>query len=326
MKTLVTLTLLMALGLSFSACEDNDDVESGTIEVTEPNGGEVWHVGEVETLRWTTSNLQGTVDLYYSHDGGANWILVQGDEPNVTDVGGESEQEVWNTPSTNCLVKVVSSDNPAIQDVSDAPFSIVSSILVAHYPFNGNLNDISGNNHHGTNFGASLTSDRFGNANNAYSFSGDDRMEFPGINFMNEWSICLWFKTSSATSGQFLSWAYSEHERWYCRLLNAEGDVGIYDNGDYVTIQGGNALNDNSWHMMSIVWNAGQDNGALFIDGVEVSREVSSSIGSLDHAGTTLIAGRHGYLNEQFLVGSLDEIRIYNKALDAQEVLNLYNE
>jgi len=41
----------------------------------------------------------------------------------------------------------------------------LDSGLVAHYPFNGNANDESGN-------GATLTTDRFGNANKAYSFDG----------------------------------------------------------------------------------------------------------------------------------------------------------
>jgi hypothetical protein len=44
--------------------------------------------------------------------------------------------------------------------------------LVAYYPFNSNANDESGNGNHGTVNGATLTTDRFGNANSAYSFDG----------------------------------------------------------------------------------------------------------------------------------------------------------
>jgi len=36
--------------------------------------------------------------------------------------------------------------------------------LVAYYPFNGNANDESGNGNNGTVNGATLTTDRFGNA------------------------------------------------------------------------------------------------------------------------------------------------------------------
>ncbi len=44
--------------------------------------------------------------------------------------------------------------------------------LLAYYPFSGNANDSSGNGKHGTVNGASLTSDRCGKANSAYSFNG----------------------------------------------------------------------------------------------------------------------------------------------------------
>jgi len=46
--------------------------------------------------------------------------------------------------------------------------------LIAHYPFNGNANDASGNGNHGTVNGATLTEDRFGNADSAYKFDGQD--------------------------------------------------------------------------------------------------------------------------------------------------------
>ena len=53
----------------------------------------------------------------------------------------------------------------------------LDSGLVAHYPFNGNANDESGNANHGTVNGATLTTDRFGNANKAYSFDGVSNSE-----------------------------------------------------------------------------------------------------------------------------------------------------
>ena len=48
----------------------------------------------------------------------------------------------------------------------------LSDGLVAYYPFNGNANDESGNGNNGTVHGATLTTDRFGNANKAYYFNG----------------------------------------------------------------------------------------------------------------------------------------------------------
>ncbi len=41
--------------------------------------------------------------------------------------------------------------------------SKLNDVLVAYYPFNGNANDESGNGNDGTNNGATLSTDRFGN-------------------------------------------------------------------------------------------------------------------------------------------------------------------
>ena len=46
--------------------------------------------------------------------------------------------------------------------------------LVAYYPFNGNANDESGNGSNATVSGATLTRDRNGNTDSAYSFDGKD--------------------------------------------------------------------------------------------------------------------------------------------------------
>jgi hypothetical protein len=44
--------------------------------------------------------------------------------------------------------------------------------LVACYPFDGNANDMSGNNNNGIVMGPVLTTDRFGNSNSAYLYNG----------------------------------------------------------------------------------------------------------------------------------------------------------
>lgn len=44
--------------------------------------------------------------------------------------------------------------------------------LIAWFPFNGNANDMSGNGHNGTVYGATLTTDRFGNTYGAFNFNG----------------------------------------------------------------------------------------------------------------------------------------------------------
>ena len=55
---------------------------------------------------------------------------------------------------------------------AQVPSYVPANGLVGWWPCNGNANDVSGNGNNGTVNGATLTTDRFGNANSAYGFDG----------------------------------------------------------------------------------------------------------------------------------------------------------
>lgn len=67
------------------------------------------------------------------------------------------------------------------------PSYVPTSGLVGWWPFNGNANDESGNGNNGTVNGATLTQDRFGDANGAYSFS-QSNINTININTVNTYS------------------------------------------------------------------------------------------------------------------------------------------
>jgi|GEM_PF-3881945 len=84
--------------------------------------------------------------------------------------------------------------------------------LVAFYPFNGNANDESGNGLDGTPNGTSITSDRFGNSNSAYSFN-QTFITIPNIDFtqMQQFTINLWANTQNVGDGEaYIS--YGDHD------------------------------------------------------------------------------------------------------------------
>ena len=83
----------------------------------------------------------------------------------------------------------------------------LSDGLVAYYPFNGNVNDGSGNGHNGILNGTPvLSSDRFGNANSAYSFSGtSDYIQLTNtsnIHFSTPSAISVWAKYTDINHGK----------------------------------------------------------------------------------------------------------------------------
>ena len=80
--------------------------------------------------------------------------------------------------------------------------------LVAYYPFNGDANDESENDHHGTVSGTTLTTERVGNANSAYSFDGvDDFIQVANSNslniFNNDLTINMWLLNYSDTNNTY---------------------------------------------------------------------------------------------------------------------------
>ena len=71
--------------------------------------------------------------------------------------------------------------------------------LVAHYPFNGNASDASGNGYNGTASGTTVpATDRFGNANGALSFDGSFYVDLSILASIlgaeGQGTISLWFK------------------------------------------------------------------------------------------------------------------------------------
>lgn len=76
--------------------------------------------------------------------------------------------------------------------------------LVAHYPFNGNADDASGNGNDGVVVGATLTFDRFGAPSSAMSFDGiDDYIRIPdngdSLDITEDFTIALWLRPTASS-------------------------------------------------------------------------------------------------------------------------------
>ena len=72
----------------------------------------------------------------------------------------------------------------------------IANGLLAYYPYNGNANDESGNGYNGTVNGATLTTDRFGNANKAYSFNSNTITSNLQQDPYSDFTLNFWFKTN----------------------------------------------------------------------------------------------------------------------------------
>ncbi len=202
--------------------------------------------------------------------------------------------------------------------------NIFSQTPVAHYPFSGNANDAVGSNH-GTVNGATLTTDRFGNANNAYSFDGVD--DFIGLDYnfgpFTELTVSAWYKVT-ATSPDLQAIVSSDHTAKLLHIqISTSGDV---DNAIYFNPGPGNLLLNhpqpalNQWRQVTITSKSGESK--LYINGVLIDTK-NATFTSITAANLLRIGS--GYLNGRFFNGSIDEVKIYNTALTAAQVLAEYN-
>ncbi|KPK74501.1 MAG: hypothetical protein AMJ89_06190 [candidate division Zixibacteria bacterium SM23_73] len=92
-----------------------------SITVTYPNGGEVFVAGASLSITWNSTCFTGSVDIFLSEDGGANWDpVVSG-----TENDGLHETSIPHSYSTDQgLVKVSDSDDGDPSDQSDGFFTV----------------------------------------------------------------------------------------------------------------------------------------------------------------------------------------------------------
>lgn len=194
--------------------------------------------------------------------------------------------------------------------------------LVAHYPFNGNANDESGNNLNGTVNGPTLSIDRFGNPDSAYSFDGNDIITIPHndiLNSSNELSFSVWVKPNNQQDAMILGKSNYVSKTNYLLRTNSSGFISF----EYKDFANSNSLplTVNDWNHIAVI--SQTDNSKLvYINGVLATHTTASSPYGL--VTNPLTIGAASYSSEYFN-GSIDDVRIYKSALTQTDVLNLFN-
>ena len=216
--------------------------------------------------------------------------------------------------------------------------SIPTNGLVAHYPFNGNANDESINSNDGTVTGATLTTDRFGNANSAYSFDGvDDYIEVSGNSSLlnDSLSLSLWFKSSNKAL-QYLLYKADEnaYNEEYALALNyySENNVAMIVKTDNNCSNPGLgwrknetnfSSNNDVWHHIVATYIGNKSN--IFMDNIEIAEHDFNPEKVIDKCGGRLLIGRGWKNNTEFFNGKIDDLTIYDKELTKAEIDELYN-
>jgi hypothetical protein len=215
--------------------------------------------------------------------------------------------------------------------------------LLAYYPFNGNANDESGNGLHGSVYGATLTEDRFGNADNAFLFDNPTTIDTNRIVVTDGYGFNGGDTLESLTiSSWFLPYMQSDECSYLLRFASTDGighlhfyrdgrvsfglrtvDAGIINQ----MVSAGVSLDN--WHHVAGTWDG--STMKLYVDGVfryEATFPWTLSTPP-NPIGNTIGANFNPDPNVPEHVcsfnGKIDEVRIYNRALTESEIKALYD-
>lgn len=207
-----------------------------------------------------------------------------------------------------------------------------SDSLVAYFPFNGNANDESGNGHNGTIFGATITTDRYNLAGKAYNFIYNgfysDNIELPGtsdINFSGTgFTLSAWVNFSGAAGAGNNYPIISKHNcgeqsGYILMLYNSKLTFWLAGSAGYNVLSTTDDYTDNSWHQVTAVYDGITQ--YIYVDGV-LKNSIAFSYNTFNTANLAL--GGYNGCNGGFN-GKVDEVKIFNLALTANEIQSEYN-
>ena len=218
---------------------------------------------------------------------------------------------------------------------AQVPSYIPTNGLLGWWPFNGNANDESGNGNNGANNGATLTTDRNGNVNSAYSFDGNSGITIPHSTSLivgNSSTFSFWLKYNSLSNGFNLVFKKGivggcPDSGYYFAYDGIPGPVfkcfGYGVLGNCSGISDSSSL-DNQWHNIVVVYNL--QNSQIYFDGILQDGDANNNINqAIFNTVEPLIIGYYnGPYSGTSWNGLIDDFGIWNRALTDCEIQNLY--
>jgi hypothetical protein len=220
--------------------------------------------------------------------------------------------------------------------------------LIGYYPFNANANDESGRGNNMVLNGGTLTTNRFGKPAAAFSFNGIS--DFMGAthrinDVTNSFTISVWFNSTQGVVGPAVPETGIPALLFPSQGTQAWGDdsagvglgvatnriivmehAALYD--PYVIAKDGDFV---GWTHVVLVYS--NKVPSLFVNGVLVGTGTESPKGKVRPSnGETEstfgyvggFGGVTGATAFSFFRGQIDDVRYYNRALSAQEALDLF--
>ena len=200
----------------------------------------------------------------------------------------------------------------------------VNCDLLAYFPFSGNANDESGYGYDGVVSGATLTTDRNGNADSAYAFSNDAIIQstmpvgFLPVNDEPRTLVAWLMPSQSNGLLDVVSWGAGN-----CTGLQ----FGLGDEGDNAAFWGGCddysstlPLPVGQWSFVAIVYSPTTPTSiAVYVNDTSATATVTPLM--TGGSESFVMGGSPG--STTFFTGDIDSVRVYGHALEPAELTSL---
>lgn len=327
-NTILKTTILATISLLLFSCT-KEEIKANLPSLT------------TATLTNITPN-SASLDVTIANDGGAN-ITARGicwstsPTPTVslstktidgTGTGNFTGQSINLTPGTTYYIRAYATNSTGTSYSIEITFTTLnlSNGLIAYYPLNGNANDASGNGHNGTIYGTvSSVNDRNGVSNSALSWPNNlSSNNYIDIGYLhtfipNSISISAWILIDGALNNS--------------RIISS-GEQGIivyqptnlapltlkasYDASGANIWPSTTVISTLQWHHIVYTSDYNSLTAKFYIDGILTDTATNNSSRTLTierwNIGRKSISAFDGW------GGKIDDIRIYNRALNSTEI------
>jgi hypothetical protein len=229
--------------------------------------------------------------------------------------------------------------------VCSASAQNITDSLLLYYPMNGNANDLSGNNFHGTASGVTSVPDRYGVPNSAYYFDGvNDYIDFPLSNVLKPdfpITISMWakLKTLQIHKSKLVATDFVQNDYHGVRIaVSSDGRIHVSLGGGIGGCNSANSIGHKTIHEMALdtgIWY--QITTVLRSEyDVEVWIDCNNAYASYDNGNGPSIVGYSTYaagtlgridnsttLPPRYNWGYMDELAYWERALSAAEIYTL---
>lgn len=249
----------------------------------------------------------------------------------VTQAGSTA---TWQAPAAEGVYSITC----AVTDLDGLTTTFTRQLLVKHpatgetdpfayYPFDGNVRDYSGNERHATLSGAELTQDARGENRKAYLFdAGTDMISVPNsaaLNFQDKITLSFWVKAGSIPEESFILSHGSWEERWKVSITptgflrwTLKTNTGTKD------LDSSMPLELNRFYHFVVVYSG--YSMEIYVDGELDTFVVNNGLMAATNKALTFGRKEEGVEN-YYLRGVLDEVRIYNAIVAPDEISELKN-